>query len=173
MLEFVPVIFPPCAAEGQIAPLVRDGATQTNHQATPIRVIFSGCATVLLFDDGTKVVTKCSEDDEFDPMFGIMACTLRKSSRNRERIDMWEPIIPYLVGYIWGADDCRVLADMLNMTADALEADGVMDAVCDYDEANISREYGKPAATYTERVEEPNYERTRQIIRDLVDRGEL
>lgn len=141
----------------------------------PTKAIISYPATVLFFDDGTKVVTKCSDDDEYDPMFGIMACALRKSSRNRERIDMWEPIISYLVGYIWGADDCRILADMLNMTADALEADGVMDAVCDYDEANISHEYAKPTMAYANPINsaEPNYERTRQAIRDLVDRGEL
>lgn len=141
----------------------------------PTKAIINDPATVVFFDDGTKVVTKCSGDDEFDPMFGIMACALRKSSRNRERIDMWEPIISYLVGYIWGADDCRILADMLTMTADALDADGVMDAVCDYDDARIRSEYAKPTMACNNHIEkaEPNYERTRQVIRDLVDRGEL
>lgn len=145
------------------------------HRPMPAKAIINDPATVLFFNDGSKVVTKCSDDDEFDPMFGIMACALRKSSRNRERIDMWEPIISYLVGYIWGADDCRILADMLTMTADALEADGVMDAVCDYDDARIRSEYAKPTMARINHIEkaETNYERTRQAIRDLVDRGEL
>lgn len=196
MLEFVPVIFPPCAAEGQRAPLVRDGATQTNHQAMPIRVIFSGCATVLLFSDNSKAVSKAKDGDEYDPLFGIMACALRKVGKNRVRIDAWEPVIDFLSSYLADAKECRVIADMLNTTADALELDGVMDAMEEYDVRNAEEPIidwlsvdefigGKPqerdasdvvndiTSALRDDYREKGRERTRQTIRDLVDRGEL
>lgn len=183
MLEFVPVTFPLCAAEGQIVPLVRDGATQTNHQATPIRVIFSGCATIVLWSDGSKTVTKATCGDEYDPLFGIMACALRKVGKNRVTIDLWEPVIGFLADFLADADECRLIADMLTTTADALELDGVMDAVEEYDSrAEEPEEPTERIRIMRERIDEDikrlddvlhEHERTRQTIRNLVDRGEL
>lgn len=152
--------------------------------AKPTKVIINDPATVVFFDDGSKTVTKAKHGDEYDPLFGIMACVLRKVGRNRVTIDSWEPVIGFLADSLADADECRLVADMLNATADALELDGVMEAMEEYDARNA-----EPVTTVSDRIAEMShridedikkldqrlneYERTRQTIRNLVDRGEL
>lgn len=104
----------------------------------PKKVILNAPATIVFFSDGSKVVSKAHGGDTFDPVFGIMACALRKTSNNRESIDVWEPVIGYLASFLGDADDCRIVARMLEATADALELDGVADAVAECD----ATEYG-------------------------------
>ena len=171
-------------------------------EAKPERVIVNDPATVVFFSDNTKIVTKCGEGDEYDPLFGIMACCLRKVGKNRVRIDLWEPIINILSGYLADARECRVIADMLNATADALDTDGAMEQLEEYDERNKTefdptslgeamdassissgtiREVDEVKADVEEldgritKVEGAvsSYERTRQTIRNLIDKGEL
>lgn len=165
-----------------------DGNNAT-HTPAPKRVIINDPATVVFFSDDTKTVTKAKDGDEYDPLFGIMACALRKVGKNRVRIDAWEPVIDFLSSYLADAKECRVIADMLNTTADALELDGVMDAMEEYDARNTEPEQTSTATT-SDRISEDNdpehkafiekldqrfneFERTRQTIRNLVDRGEL
>lgn len=186
MLVLIPEVFPQCVEVGQRAPLTQDGATQANLHVKPNRVIFSGCATIVLWSDGSKVVTKAKHGDEYDPLFGIMACVLRKVGRNRVTIDSWEPVIGFLADYLADAKECRVIADMLNATADALELDGVMEDIEEYDArstepeqvgavsariSEMSRTIGEDIEKLDQRLNE--FERTRQTIRNLVDRGEL
>jgi urease gamma subunit len=152
----------------------------------PKKVIINDPATVVFFSDDSKVVTKAKHGDEYDPLFGIMACALRKVGRNRVNIDSWEPVIGFLADYLADAKECRLVADMLNATADALELDGVMDDIAEYDARNtepeqvgtvsdriseMSRIIGEDIKRLDQRLNE--YERTRQTIRNLVDRGEL
>ena len=152
----------------------------------PKKVIINDPATVVFYSDDTKAVTKAKGGDEYDPLFGIMACALRKVGKNRVRIDAWEPVIDFLSSYLADAKECRVIADMLNTTADALELDGVMDAMEEYDERedtpdcqvfDTSIKAGTISAVgeLETRVAdiEKGRERTRQAIRDLIDRGEL
>lgn len=152
----------------------------------PKKVIINDPATVVFFSDGSKTVTKAKDGDEYDPLFGIMACALRKVGRNRVRIDAWEPVIDFLSSYLADAKECRVIADMLNTTADALELDGVMDAMEEYDEREDTPDrqvFDTAAKVSTSSVVgeletrvadiEKGRERTRQAIRDLIDRGEL
>lgn len=165
-----------------------DGNNAT-HTPAPKRVIINDPATVVFFESGDKVVAKAKDGDEYDPLFGIMACALRKVGKNRVRIDAWEPVIDFLSSYLADAKECRVIADMLNTTADALELDGVMDAMEEYDARNTEPEQTSTATT-SDRISEDNdpehkafiekldqrfneFERTRQTIRNLVDRGEL
>ena len=156
------------------------------NRPKPSKVIINDPATVVFFDDNSKTVTKAKDGDEYDPMFGIMACVLRKVGRNRVRIDSWEPVIGFLADYLADAKECRVIADMLNATADALELDGVMDDIEEYDARNTEPEQ---VGTVSDRISEMSriisddiekldqrlneFERTRQTIRNLVDRGEL
>lgn len=156
------------------------------HTPAPKRVIINDPATVIFFDDNSKTVTKAKDGDEYDPLFGIMACALRKVGKNRVRIDAWEPVIDFLSSYLADAKECRVIADMLNTTADALELDGVMDAMEEYDEREDTPDcqvFDTAAKVSTSSVVgeletrvadiEKGRERTRQAIRDLIDRGEL
>ena len=152
--------------------------------AKPTKVIINDPATVVFFDDNSKMVTKAKDGDEYDPLFGIMACVLRKVGRNRVTIDMWEPVIGFLADNLADADECRLVADMLNATADALDLKGVMEDIEEYDARNA-----EPATTVSDRISEMSrtigediekldqrlneFERTRQTIRNLVDRGEL
>lgn len=137
------------------------------NRLKPSKVIINDPATIVLWDDGTKTVTKAKHGDEYDPLFGIMACALRKVGRNRVSIDSWEPVIGFLADYLADADECRLVADMLNATADALDLNGVMDDVEEYDARTVAK-----APSYSEK-EHVGYERTRQTIRNLIDMGEL
>ena len=156
-------------------------------------VIFHDPATILFWGDGTKTVTKCHDGDEYDPLFGIMASVVRKVTKNRGHgVDAWEPIVAFLADYLADADECRTLAEVLNLTADALELEGVAESMAEYDKRNEEPkqeekpenpkpEKKKDEAEHTRRVISDvleygathGYERTRQVIRDLVDRGEL
>ena len=42
------------------------------------RIIFNPPATVVFWEDATKTVVKCSEDDEFDPEIGVAMCFMKK-----------------------------------------------------------------------------------------------
>lgn len=42
------------------------------------KVIFNAPATIVLWNDGTKTVVKCSENDTFDPEKGLAFCFLKK-----------------------------------------------------------------------------------------------
>lgn len=142
------------------------------------RVIFSGPATVTFFTDGTKTVTKAKDGDEFDPLFGLMACALRKVGNNRVRIDAWEDEISFLADSLGSADECRVLADMLNSTAEAWELGEVADFMGKWAEEHGVEE---PNVTFSANTEGFNevvlsdevHEAVRQDIRNLIDKGEL
>ena len=160
------------------------GFTGCNDCPKPTKVIFNPPATIAFWNDGTKTVAKAKDGDEYDPLFGIMACVLRKVGRNRVTIDSWEPVIGFLADNLADADECRLVADMLNTTADALELDGVMKTMEEYDArdaelattvsdriSEMSHRIGEDIKKLDQRLNE--YERTRQTIRNLVDKGEL
>lgn len=152
------------------------------NRVKPKKVIINDPATVVFFDDGSKVVAKAEHGDEYDPLFGIMDCALRKVGRNRVSTHLWEVVIKFLADYLADAKECRLIADMLNMTADAIELDGVMDAMEEYDASAFEDYKDATATTYavafaTEAERDSDlisrHERTRQTIRNLVDSGEL
>ena len=186
--EMSKAVFDALYAWGKAAGYIDD-----SDDPKPTKVIINDPATVVFFSDDSKVVTKAKDGDEYDPLFGIMACALRKVGKNRVRIDAWEPVINFLSSYLLAdAKECRVIADMLNTTADALELDGVMEAMEECDERedtpdcqvlpdcqvfDTSIKAGTVSAVgeLETRVAdiEKGRERTRQAIRDLIDRGEL
>ena len=160
------------------------------NRVKPKKVIINDPATVMFFNDGSKVVAKAGHGDEYDPLFGIMDCALRKVGRNRVSTHLWEVVIKFLADYLADAKECRLIADMLNMTADAIELDGVMDAMEEYDASafedctdahacgtrpTTTTTYAVAFATEAERDSDliSRHERTRQTIRNLVDSGEL
>lgn len=194
--EMSKAVFDALYAWGKAAGYIDD-----SDDPKPTKVIINDPATVVFFESGDKVVAKAKDGDEYDPLFGIMACALRKVGRNRVRIDVWEPVIDFLSSYLADAKECRVIADMLNTTADALELDGVMDAMDEYDVRNAkelilewttAEEFAmkdfsddKPqerdasdvandiTSALSNGYREKVRERTRQTIRNLIDRGEL
>ena len=89
------------------------------------RAIRNGPATILMFSDGKKAVTKLGEGDEDDPLLGILLCSLRKASRNRERVDDWEDALKGVAEVVRRSADRPKSLEALGMTmlvaADALE----------------------------------------------------
>ena len=149
---------------------------------TPTKAIINDPATVV-FMGKKKYVTKAKGGDEYDPMFGLMACCLRGVGNNHVSVDEWENVIAFLADEIGDAKECRLIADMLNATANAIELDGVEDAMEEYDkrrqeEAIHAASASSRAYIVIERNERAdssirNQERTRQTVRNLIDRGEL
>lgn len=167
---------------------------------TAAKIIFSGGATIILWDDGTKTVAKCHGGDEFDPLFGIMACIVRKLTGNRGHgVNDSEQLISELAGRIKSLDDVDELIDETLRRLDLLavlaeSADMWMDQLGPADEPNgaeepampsvpdAAAESGKTKVSFTDRaseledrIEKIERERDaiRQEIRDLIDRGEL
>ena len=101
--------------------------------AAPTKVIFNGPATIVFWSDGTKTVAKCGEDDTFDPLFGIMACVIRKLGRNRVKVNSWGWVIEFLADNMMDPDECRFVSDVLQVVADAWELDGVKESMEPYD----------------------------------------
>ena len=137
-------------------------------------VIVNGPATVVMWDDGTKTVSKLRDGDEWDPLFGIIACIVRKLTRNRgHAVSESEDLIGAIAADIQSEEDLDDLIDYGNFVLDVLETlressplwmpilgDG------DHDDEDQPHEMSAEDAV-RER------EMTRQAIRDLVDRGEL
>lgn len=167
---------------------------------TAAKIIFSGGATIILWDDGTKTVAKCRGGDEFDPLFGIMACTVRKITGNRGHgVNDNEQLISELAGHIKSLDDIDGLIDETLRRLDLLavlaeSADMWMDQLGPANEPNGAEESAMPSAPdaavenektrvsfsdrtseLEDRIEKIERERDviRQEIRDLIDRGEL
>lgn len=66
-----------------------------NMNFTPKKIIFNKPATIVFWEDGTKTVVKCSEDDKYSEYFGFLAALAKKiygnSSRVRKIVEKWTP----------------------------------------------------------------------------------
>lgn len=141
--------------------------------------IFNSPATVVKWADGTKTVAKAREGDVYDPVFGMLACTLRKMTRNRgHAVDDYEQALRAVAGGIRSVDDiCQLIEVGMNIVGalfvirdsatlwlpdlgPAGDAAGVTDA---------------PSPSIEDRVEQlaSDQDAMRQIIRNLIDAGEL
>lgn len=162
------------------------GSDSVEHSVD--KVILNDPATVA-YVDGKRVVTKAKDGDEYDPLMGLMVCATRVAGKNRVSIDAWEHIIQYLADNLGSAKECRMLADVLNLTADMWDAEGVAEKMDEWAESK-SGETGpatgfvKKPDTFADKVAdamaealsaavESDQERTRRILRDLIDGGEL
>ena len=58
-------------------------------------VIFNDPATIVFWDDGTKTVVKCQDDDEFDPEKGLAMAIVKKAYGNKgnycNKLKKWLP----------------------------------------------------------------------------------
>lgn len=53
---------------------------------TPKKLIFNYPATIVFWEDGTKTVVKCSENEEFDRYHGFCAALAKKIFENNSQI---------------------------------------------------------------------------------------
>ena len=158
------------------------------HQL-PVHVYTNEPYVITIWDDGTKSIVKCGPDDEYDPMIGIIFNAMRKVTKNKVRVNAWEPVISFLADNLIDADDCRMIADVLLSTADCLECEDVMDRIAEYDKRIADTEFvsSKYAFIRDEKVQqvqcgskyvtteelEDAREQLRSELRDLIDRGEI
>lgn len=153
------------------------GVKMGDEPPKPEKVILNDPATIVLWSDGTKTVTKCKGCDEYEPLFGVLACAMRKVGRNKVSIDAWEGVLAFLADSLADADECRVLADALNATADALDCGDTMDAIVCH-EMRGGEDEGEelpqePLPLVDDGSPDERHERTRSLLRELLDRGEL
>lgn len=85
-------------AENYINNLLNSGYTTSINNSNKMPQIkdvkFNGPATIVFFDDNTKIVIKCTDTDIFDPEKAVMICVLRKalgmsSSQFKKWIGKW------------------------------------------------------------------------------------
>lgn len=62
------------------------GEKEKTMKLTPKKVIFNEPATIVFWEDGTKTIVKCSEDDEFNPYYGFCAALAKKIYGNNSKI---------------------------------------------------------------------------------------
>lgn len=148
---------------------------------TASKVILNEPATIVKWNDGTKTVSKVREGDEWDPLFGIIACAVRKVTRNRgHAIDANEDLIGELAASIRDLDDVGGLIDYCLFVLDVLT---ILEESADlwYDQLGPSEPEPMPVAAATpptnhmahESSTKEDLDAVRQQIRNLIDAGEL
>ena len=70
------------------------------------RVIYSEPATIVFRDDGTKTISKCDEQDEYDELTGFLMCVLKKKVPHKQ----WRKA---LKKYVYGNDPKYVKRDVV------------------------------------------------------------
>lgn len=138
------------------------------------KVIFNGPAAIALYNDGTKTVSKCKDGDEYDPLFGLLACFVRKLTRNRgHAVDDYETELRAIASDINKPEDVKravkhysTLLGTLMMLDESTEL--WLDQLGEHDNP-----------TFKDTIEQitddmiSDQEAMRQTVRDLIDRGEL
>ena len=59
------------------------GKQNTPNKFVIKKVIFNDPATIVLWQDGTKTVVKCGEEDTYDPEKGLALCFAKKAMGNK------------------------------------------------------------------------------------------
>lgn len=138
------------------------------------KAIFNGPATIALWADSTKTVSKARGGDEYDPLFGLLACILRKLTRNRgHAVDEFEGMLREIAGNISSPDDIDGLIDFCMLTLDILT---VLRDSSDKWLSQLGEPEGEPDRSELRKAIE-SIERTqdevRQMVRNLTMDGEL
>lgn len=63
------------------------GKQNTSNKFTIKKVIFNYPATIVLWEDGTKTVVKCGEEDTYDPEKGLALCFAKKAMGNKSNFN--------------------------------------------------------------------------------------
>lgn len=159
-------------------------------------IIFDNGMTAVVWEDGSVTKTHLREGDTFDPLIGIMACTVRKLTHNRgHAVDECEDCVREIAAGINKPSDIDALIDFNLLMLDTLtvlkesqplwdvqlgerpvekqkqekvaERQATRDDIRVLTQAEIQRRLESQEAALRDR------ERTSQMIRNLVDRGEL
>lgn len=87
------------------------------------KVIFNAPATIVLWNDGTKTVVKCSENDIFDPEKGLAFCFLKKLLGNHYYKTIKSEVDKYDEETLTDIESTSIVNNTLKSIADNLKAD--------------------------------------------------
>lgn len=59
----------------------------------PSKVIFNPPATIVIFNDGTKIISKCDKEDKFSKETGFLMCMLKRNYGNAIAHKMLEKFV--------------------------------------------------------------------------------
>lgn len=59
----------------------------------PSKVVFNPPATIVIFNDGTKIISKCDKEDKFSKETGFLMCMLKKNYGNTIAHKMLEEFV--------------------------------------------------------------------------------
>ena len=162
-------------------------------------IIFDGRLTAIVWDDGTDTRTHLADGDTYDPLFGVIACIVRKLTNNRgHSVNDNEPLINEMARDIQSMDDIDTMTDYCLFTLDILSVlqcssniwlkhlgDGIESDAEDKQPSSCSNTSTDEKLTWlSDKVDLMNEEirlseeirrreEVRQKIRDLLDAGEL
>lgn len=77
-----------------------------NENAKIKKVIYSEPATIVMWTDGTKTISKCDEHDEYDELTGFLLCVMKKKIPHK----VWRKV---LKKYVYGNDPEYVKRDVV------------------------------------------------------------
>ena len=92
----------------------------------PVRVIRNGIATIVLWSDGQKTVTKIHEGDSYDYYLALLNCYWRKMEQNKGKSDVHYEDNKYISSFasgFWTPADMRSAAKCLEFLAEVKELD--------------------------------------------------
>ena len=65
----------------------------SKYSSAPIKTIFNPPATIVYFNDGDKVISKCDEHDKFSPETGFLMCCMKKYIGNKNCFKILEDFV--------------------------------------------------------------------------------
>lgn len=157
----------------------------------PFSIIYDGDLTAITWDDGSVTRTHRKDIDEYDAVFGTLACILRKLTNNHGHgVDEHEDALWGIASAIKGEEDVEDLIEHYSLMTDVLvvlseskdkwlpqlgpDDDEPPADEPPADEPIEHAKYGrtKDLVDYMDELDR-KHEEMRQTIRDLIDKGEL
>lgn len=81
----------------EIFKIIDDVASKEDVKETvcnyPSKVIFNPPATIVIFNDDTKIISKCDKEDKFSKETGFLMCMLKKNYGNATAHKMLEEFV--------------------------------------------------------------------------------
>lgn len=90
-------------------------------EPSPFAIVYDGNLTAIVWEDGSVTRTHRKDPDKYDPLFGTLACIVRKISNNRgHSVDDNEALIAELASSIHSVDDIDGLIKYAKFTLNIL-----------------------------------------------------
>lgn len=95
-----------------------------------IKVIYNNPATIVIWDDGTKTISRCSADDTYNPTAGLTIAVLKKLIGGDSLRRLYNDWLPEDSQTVVGMTDVRAKHKLKNKHSDAsVETDDVLEDI--------------------------------------------